>query len=287
MKFSILIVICVTLSSFGMSAAQDRKSLTIFAASSLTDAFEEIADSFAAEFPEAEIVFSFANSATLATQLAEGAPADIFASANEKQMHVAIESGRIQEPAQIFARNHLVIAIPADNPAGVESLIDLSQPGLVLILVAPETPIRDYTDTMLEKLAAEADYGDSFRESVLANVVSEEANVRQAVSKIVLGEADATIVYQSDVTPDVAEQVIAIPIPDEYNVVASYPIAITTDSANPDLAQSFMDYVLSDDGQAILTRWNFLGKCPEQPLVEATPEAELSITTTPEPDCEA
>lgn len=287
MKIAKVIIVCILVASVSLSVAQDQQSLTIFAASSLTDAFEEIAASFTAGFPNAEIVFNFASSSTLATQLAEGAPADIFASANEKQMDVAIESGRIQEPAQIFARNQLVIAIPADNPGEVEDLADLAQPGLALILVAPQTPIRDYTDTMLEKLAAEADYGEAFREAVLANVVSEEANVRQAVSKIVLGEADATIVYQSDVTPDVMEEVTAIPIPDEYNVIANYPIGVITDSTNPDLAQSFMEYVLSDEGQAILMRWNLLGKCPEQPLVEATPEAEPGPTATPEPGCEA
>ncbi len=287
MKTIVLAIICALMVSFNLNAAQNEQSLTVFAASSLTDAFTEIAEAFATEFPDAEIIFNFASSSTLATQLAEGAPADVFASANERQMEIAIESGRIQEPAEIFARNRLVIAIPADNPAEIEGLIDLAQPGLALILVAPDTPIRDYTDTMLEQLAADPNYGNVFREAVLANLVSEEANVRQAVSKIVLGEADATIVYQSDVTPDISEQVTAIPVPDEYNVIAGYPIAITADSANADLAQSFMDYVLSDDGQAVLMNWNLLGKCPEQLLIEETPEAEPSATATPEPGCEA
>ena len=146
------------------------------------------------------------------------------------------------------------------------------------MLAAPDVPVRTYTDAMLEKLAADEAYGETFREAVLANVVSEEDNVRQVAAKVALGEADAGIVYSSDVTPDIAEDVITFPIPDEVNTLASYPIAITDDTPNPELAQAFVDYVLSEDGQATLVKWGFVSVIEP----EATPEPEMTAEATPE-----
>ncbi len=158
----------------------------------------------------------------------------------------------------IFAHNRLVLIVPADNPARIRSLRDLAQPGVLLVVAAPGVPVRDYTDTMLEWLAAAPGYGEAYRAAVLANIVSEEDNVRQVAVKVALGEADAGIVYRSDITPDITADVQALPIPDEYNVIAAYPIAVTGDSARPDLAQEFVETVLSGEGQVILDRWHFL-----------------------------
>lgn len=255
-------------------AAQPQPILTIFAAASLTNAFDEIADNFIEQNPDVDILFNFASSSTLSSQLAEGAPADVFASANLKQVQVAAAAGRIQEPVTIFARNRLIVITPADNPANLSELSELAQPGIKLIFAAPGVPVRDYTDIMLETLAEDAKYGDTYTTAVLANVVSEEDNVRQVVAKIALGEADAGIVYQSDVTPDLNDLIATVPIPDEVNSIAVYPIAMTNDSANPDVAGSFIEYVLSDSGQAILEKWNFIGKCPMK--------INLSITSTPD-----
>jgi molybdate transport system substrate-binding protein len=238
--------------------AEGPVTLTVFAASSLTDAFTEIASTFQTDHPGVEIVFNFGASSSLATQLSEGAPADVFASANEKQMDTARQAGRIAGEPSIFARNRLVLIVPSDNPAGIRSLRDLAQLGVLLVVAAPGVPVRDYTDTMLERLAATPGYGAAYRTAVLANVVSEEDNVRQVAVKVALGEADAGIVYQSDITPDIDPDVQALPIPDESNVIAAYPIAITDDSAHPDLAQEFVETVLSADGQVILARWHFL-----------------------------
>ncbi len=279
---SIILISVIALFSLWPASAQDTQTLTVFAASSLTDAFNEMATAFKATNPNVDIAFNFGGSSTLAAQLAEGAPADVFASANNKQMQVTIEAGRIVDPAVTFARNRLVVVIPADNPAHIKTLHDLATPGVQLILAAPGVPVRDYTDTMLEKLAADADYGDDYRQAVLANLVSEEDNVRQVVAKIALGEADAGVVYLSDVTPDIANTVITLDIPDEVNTIASYPIAITKDSALPELAQAFVDFVLSEDGQAILTHWNFISKCPEIQM-EVTPEATLEAEMTKTP----
>jgi len=283
-SFAVIALVAVQFLMLSKGGAQDTQTLTVFAAASLTDAFTEIGDAFAEQNPEVEVVFNFGSSSTLATQLVEGAPADLFASANVRQMEVAQEAGRIDEPIEIFARNRLVIAVPVDNPANIHSLADLAEPGVLLVLAAPEVPVRTYTDAMFELLAADEDYGAEYQDAVYANLVSEEDNVRQVVAKLALGEADAGIVYQSDITPDVADEVLAIEIPDAFNQIATYPIATLNDSANPELARAFVDFVLSDDGQAILTGWGFAPRCPDDATIEATPEVEATPEAEETPD---
>ncbi len=252
------------------------QTLLVFAAASLTNAFEEIGTAFEAQHSGIEVLFNFGGSSTLATQLSEGAPADVFASANSTQMHVAQEAGRIGSAPLIFARNRLVLIVPADNPASIQSLRDLALPGVALVVAAPGVPVRDYTDTMLAGLAADPGYGESYREAVLGNIVSEEDNVRQVAAKVALGEADAGIVYQSDVTPDIAADVLVLPIPDAVNTIATYPLATTSDSAVPDLAAEFISLVLSDAGQDILEGWGFISvRIPTLPATVTLPAAGL------------
>lgn len=241
-----------------VSDAQDTQTLTVFAAASLADALEDVATAFEAQNAGVEVLFNFAGSSELAAQLVEGAPADVFASANQRQMTVAQEAGRIGARPRAFVKNRLVLIVPADNPAEIATLRDLANEGVQLVIAAPDVPVRDYTDTMLERLAADESYGEDYRAAVVANVVSEEPNVRQVAAKVALGEADAGVVYISDVTPDIADQVMTIAIPDAFNTVARYRIAITNDSANPDLAQAFVDFTLSTAGQQILACWNFV-----------------------------
>jgi molybdate transport system substrate-binding protein len=267
MKRALLIalLLCTLLIGLVPVSAQDS-TLTVFAASSLTDAFNEIATAFEAANAGTDVVLNFGGSSTLATQLAEGAPADVFASANNTQMNVARDAERIAGTPLTFVKNRLVLIVPADNPANIQSLHDLGNSGVKLVVAAPGVPVRDYTDAMLTRLAADPNYGADFQTAVMANVVSEEDNVRQVSAKVALGEADAGVVYRSDVTPDIADQVIALPIPDAVNTLATYPIAVTNDSANPDLAQAFIDYVRSDEGQDTLVKWGFTSvRIPEQP----------------------
>jgi molybdate transport system substrate-binding protein len=252
--------------------AQAVQTLTIFAASSLTDAFNEIATTFKESNPDADVQFNFGSSSTLATQLKEGAPADIFASANNTQMQVAVTAGRIAGKPVTFAKNRLILIVPADNPAGITGLKDLAKDGVKLVLAADKVPVRDYTNTMLDRLVTNPDYGQAYKDAVLKNVVSEEANVRQVSLKVSLGEADAGIVYRSDVTPDITDKVLAFPIPDALNTLASYPIAVTNDAAEPELAQAFIDLVTSEAGQSILIKWNFISAdIPELPATIALP----------------
>lgn len=238
--------------------AQRRTDLVVFAAASLTDAYEAIGEAFEAAYPEARVLFNFGGSSTLATQLVQGAPADVFASANPRQMAVAVEAERIAEPVRTFAMNRLVVITPADNPADIHALHDLAAPDVSLILAAPLVPVRTYTDIMLEQMANDPAYGPPYRAALLDNLVSEEPNVRQVAAKIALGEADAGVVYHSDVTPDIADEVRAIPIPDTFNTVATYPIAVVNDTRHPELAQAFVDFVLSDAGQDVLVVWGFV-----------------------------
>lgn len=241
------------------TGAAPTGDLTVFAAASLTDAFNEIAQGFVAAYPGSNISYNFAGSQQLAQQLGQGAPADVFASANHSQMGVAIEEGRVVSGTQQpFVRNRLVVIVPGDNLGGVTTLQDLAKPDLKIVLAAAEVPVGGYSLQFLGKASASPDFTATFSETVAANVVSYEENVRAVLSKVQLGEADAGIVYTSDVTPDIASAVGSIAIPDDLNVIASYPIAPTADAANPDLAQAFIDFVKGEKGQAVLAKYGFI-----------------------------
>ena len=244
-------------------ATTAQMSLTVFAAASLTDAFQTISKNFSTAHPGVDVVFNFAGSQQLAQQIGQGAPADLFASANASQMAVAIESGRVVSGTeQLFVRNRLVVVTPVDNPAGIATLADLAKPGLQIVLATKEVPVGQYALDFLDKAEADGTLGAGYRDAVLANVVSYEENVRTVLAKVTLGEADAGIVYRSDVTPTAAEQVQRIDIPDNLNTIASYPIAPLSDSPHAALAQQFIDYLLSPAGQQILEDAGFM------PLVE-------------------
>jgi molybdate transport system substrate-binding protein len=243
----------------GGATAQDQQTLVVFGAASLADAFEEVALAFEVANPEVDVVFNFGGTAQLATQINEGAPVDVFASANVRQMQVVRDAGRTAITPRRFVTNRLVVIVPDDNPAGITSLNDLARPGVLLVLAAPGVPVRDYTDEMLARMSASDDYGAEFGAAVMANLVSEEDNVRQVAAKIALGEADAGVVYASDVTPDLAARVLTFDVPDAFNAVAAYPIAVIEGAAHSDTAQAFVDFMFTEPVQCgILKRWNFI-----------------------------
>lgn len=234
--------------------------VTVFAAASLTAAFEEMAVDISAENPDVSITFNFAGSQALVTQLTEGAEADVFASANNSQMNAASEAGVISGESETFAQNQLVIIVPADNPAGITSLADLDNDGVEFVTALLDVPIGQYTRQAVCAAGQDtAAFGDTFVEDFAGNIVSEEENVTAIVTKISLGEGDAGIVYETDVTPDVADAVIIIPIEAAFNVIASSPIALV-EGGNPELGAAFMDYVLGPEGQATLAEFGFLPK---------------------------
>lgn len=233
--------------------------LLVFAAASLTDAFTDIGRNFEAANPGVSVTFNFAGSQQLVQQISQGAPADVFASANPAQMDSIIVVGDVVSGTQrTFARNRLVVIHPKDNPAGLTKLEDLAQPGLKLVLAAKEVPVGGYSLDFLRKASELPQYTSAYSETVLANVVSYEENVRAVLSKIALGEADAGIVYSSDVTPDALDQVTRIDIPDALNTLATYPIAPIKNASQAALAQRFVDYVLTPEAQQVLTTHGFI-----------------------------
>jgi molybdate transport system substrate-binding protein len=237
------------------TATPEPKTLTVFAAASLTGAFGEIGKNFEATEPGVTVKFNFGGSQTLRTQIEQGAQADVFASANTKEMDALVTGNFVgANTAKIFLTNQLIVVLPANNPAGLITLADLSKTGIKIVLAAKEVPVGNYALQVLDKL--DKSLGDGFKDKVLTNVVSYENDVKQVVTKVQLGEADAGIVYLSDTVA--APELKKIDIPAENNVIAKYPLAALTQSKNPDLAQAFITYVLSADGQAILQKWGFL-----------------------------
>lgn len=240
----------------GMSAS--AQVLTVFAASSLTEAFEEIASVVEGQHPGVLVRLGFDGSSTLATQILQGAPADIFASADENQMRVVLEAGLTVGEPRVFASNRLVVITAEGSP--VTSPEDLAEPGVLVVLAAPDVPVGRYAREALEKMNGR--YGADFSERVLANLVSEEANVRQVALKVELGEADAAIVYATDAA--VLEGVTALDIPDDLNVRGTYLVAALRESSQPELARAFVDVVLSDRGQAVLAARGFGAPQPSE-----------------------
>lgn len=234
-------------------------NLTVFAAASLTEAFTEIIQQFEAAYPGLKVTVNFAGSQQLAQQLGQGAPADLFASANIKQMEVAIQAGRVTSGTQqLFAHNRLVVVYPKDNPAQISQLQDLTRPGVVLILAAGEVPVGRYSLEFLDKASQDPAFTTGFKDAVLNNVVSYEQTVKAVFTKVALGEGDAGIVYSSDISQDNAGKVGRLEIPDALNTIADYPIAPINDAANPELARAFIDFVREPEGQAVLAKYNFI-----------------------------
>jgi|DewCreStandDraft_5_1066085.scaffolds.fasta_scaffold00469_13 molybdate transport system substrate-binding protein len=240
------------------AAARLQGQVTVFAAASLTDVFTEIGTALERANPGTKIVFNFAGSPALRTQLEQGARADVFASADEPTMDAVDRQGLLAGPPRLFALNRLVVIVPAQNPGAIERLQDLARPGLKLVLARSDVPVGAYARQALARMSQDPAFGTTFAERVLANVVSEEPNVRQVVTKVQLGEADAGIVYATDASAGVREAVRSIPLPDQFNVIARYPIAVVKNAPNEPGARAFVDYVLSPAGQAILAKHGFL-----------------------------
>ena len=232
--------------------------VTVFAAASLTDAFGEMTAGFEAANPGAKVTLNFAGSPTLRTQLAQGARADVFASADTANMDGARSDGTIDGQPRVFAHNKLTVVLPSGNSA-VSSLQDLAKPGVKVVIELPAVPAGNYSRQALDKMSKDPAFGPEFATRVLANVVSQEPDVKSVLSRIQLGEADAGMLYVSDVgTPAVKEQVRTVAIPDQFNVVADYPLAEVKGAPNPRGARAFVGYVLSPAGQATLAKWGLV-----------------------------
>ena len=251
------LIMSLSLSACGPAAApisESPRMLRVYAAASLTEAFTEIGRAFEASHPGVTLMFNFGGSQNLRTQIEQGASADVFASANSMELDALVAAKLIDADApKVFLTNQLTVILPAGFSTRINSLQDLSRPGLKIILAAEEVPAGKYARQVLYNL--NNTFGADYQEKVLANVVSNEDNIRQVVAKVQLGEADAGIVYISDAIS--APELQTISIPADANVTAEYQIAPPIDAVNPDLAKEFIAYILSPEGQKILKKWGF------------------------------
>jgi molybdate transport system substrate-binding protein len=258
MKKSIFIAFFAAL-VLSMSAgfAQSPDELIVFTAASLTGAFGEIGEIYENE-TGIHVAFNFDGSQALRTQLENGAYADLFASANTKQMNAVRESRLMNNSSvAIFTRNKLSLIIPKDNPAKITNLSDLARPGVKIVMGTKDVPVGDYALQIIARLGNDSAYGPDYERDVLANVISQETNVNYVVTKVALGEADAGFAYVSDVTQDMISKIDKIVIPDEYNIIAEYPLGMLMESKYPAESQRFMDLVMSDEGRAVLEKYGF------------------------------
>jgi molybdate transport system substrate-binding protein len=260
---SLLTGLLIVLSACGSASAGTGPSgqpetLNVFAAASLQAAFSRIAQQFQMAHPHVTVALNFGGSNTLAQQIIQGAPADVFASANPPQMDAVVKAG-LADGAQVqtFAHNRLVVVYPKNNPAHLRTLQDLARPGLRIILAAAAVPAGQYALVFLNKASAEASFGASYQTSVLKNVVSYEQDVKAVLTKVELGEADAGIVYVTDAAT-AASALGTIAIPDALNTIALYPIVAIKGSPHATLAQQFVGAVNDAGGQAALASYGFI-----------------------------
>ena len=219
-------------------------SLTVFAAASLTESLEDAKTRLIEQNPGLSITYSFAGSQQLVSQITAGAPADVVATADQQSMAKLVEAGLV-DPPEVFARNKLQIVVASGNPKGIEGLSDLGGDDLKVVLAEPSVPVGKYTRQALD------------RAGVAVNPVSLELDVKSVLRRVTSGEADAGVVYVTDVAA-AGSQVTGIDIPDDQNEVAAYPAAVVQDSGNPEAAQAYLDQLVSGTGQEALRSHGFL-----------------------------
>ncbi len=256
-KHVLVALIAALVLALSHGLAEEPKELTVFTAASLTGAFVEIGQMYKNQ-TNIEVAFNFDGSQALRTQIENAAYADVFVSANKKQMNDVKNSELMNNSSiVIFTKNKLSLIVPKDNPAKIANLSDLAKPGLKIVIGTKDVPVGDYALQIISKLGNDSAYGPDYKTKVLANVISQETNVNYVVTKVALGEADVGFAYVSDVTEDLASKVDKIDIPDEYNIIAEYPMGILLESKYPAESQEFMNLVMSDEGKAILEKYGF------------------------------
>nr|WP_235854215.1 molybdate ABC transporter substrate-binding protein [Nonomuraea aridisoli] len=217
--------------------------MTVFAAASLTESFTRLGEAFEAAHPGTAVTFNFGSSATLAQQIVQGAPADVFAAASPATMRTVTDASLADEPVT-FARNKLEIAVPAGNPANVRVLADLADPGVKVALCAEQVPCGAAAAQALEAAG------------VRLTPVTLEQDVKATLTKVRLGEVDAALVYRTDV-PAAGGEVLGIPFPEADRAVNDYPIVVLGDAPAGDLARRFVELVLSPQGKDVLAKAGF------------------------------
>ncbi len=255
-----LLAICLLLAACGSSSSSKSSSgsvtLNVSAAASLMASFETLGKQFETANPTVKVVFNFAGSNTLAQQINQGAPFNVFASADTQTMQKVIKE--VNTPVT-FAHNKVAVIIPAANPGKITTLKDLANPGVKIAVADPSVPVGNYTLEVLNKMGASPEYGPSYETAVKGNFVTQETSVGGVSTKVQTGEVDAGYVYVTDGLA-AGTKVKIIDIPDQFNVNAEYPIATAKSGSNPSTGQDFVNYVLSAEGQATLAKYGFLPK---------------------------
>jgi molybdate transport system substrate-binding protein len=257
--FAPLLAVCLVLaaacsSSSHSSSSSGNVTLNVPAAASLMASFTALGKDFEAANPNVKVVFNFAGSNTLAQQINQGAPFNVFASADTQTMDKVIKE--VNTPVT-FAFNKLTVIVPASNPAHITSLQDLAKPGVKIAVADPGVPVGNYTLEVLNKMGASSEYGPSYEAAVKKNFVTQETSTSAVSTKVQTNEVDAGYVYVTDGLV-AGDKVKMIDIPDQYNIKADYPIATAKSGSNGSTAQAFVDYVLSGAGQATLAKYGFL-----------------------------
>ena len=242
-----LAVLAVLITTVQPASAQKKPSgeITVFAAASLTESFDAMAKQFQKKYPDVDVRFSYDASSNLATQINQGAPADVFASADADNLQKTIDAGGVTPPPVVFAKNRLEIAVEKGNPKRIKSLADLQKPGLVVVLCADQVPCGKYAAQSLAMAG------------VTVSPASKEENAKATLSKVSIGEADASIVYVTDVRA-AKGTTSGVKIPDRVNVIATYPIGVVKDSQNTAAAKAWVKFVRSEEGQGVLRKFGFL-----------------------------
>jgi molybdate transport system substrate-binding protein len=251
--YGIFMMIMVTAAG---TAQRREQILTVFAASSLSEVFSEIGKQYERLHPGVHVVCNFGGSQVLLQELLHGAEADIFAPANGRSMETAVEAGIIDTTTvRTLCANSLVVIMPAKNPGKIDSLQALARDGVSIIVAQKEVPAGSYALDMLSK--CDREFRGDFKERVVRNIVSYEENVKVVVGKIRLGEADAGIVYRSDVATDSHHTLSVIGIPPRLNMTAFYPIGVLTGKRGNPAAIQFIDFCSGDGAKKIFTRFGF------------------------------
>ncbi|GAA4889374.1 molybdate ABC transporter substrate-binding protein [Saccharopolyspora cebuensis] len=243
-KFVAALVAVLAVAGCGQRADTGSQQLTVLAAASLTEAFEEVAARFEQQHPGVSVRFDFQGSSTLAEQVVQGRQADVLASADPATMAEVVRTGATAGQSATFATNRLAIAVPPGNPAGIRSLADLGDPGAVVVVCAPQVPCGAATEEV-ERAAG-----------VRIQPASEENDVKSVLRKVVAGEADAGLVYRTDVRA-AGGSVEGIEFPESARAVNDYPIAALADAPNPELADRFADFVRGPAGREVLAAHGF------------------------------
>jgi molybdate transport system substrate-binding protein len=253
-RISAVFLLTLAAAPLGAQTSAAPRTITVYAAASLTEAFQELATRMEQDSAPTRVRYNFAGSQQLAVQLEQGAQADVFASADQRWMDYLRERHLTAGTPKVFAHNRLVAIVPRSNPGRIDDLQDLARRGVKLVIGAEAVPVGKYTLEMLRRLERLAGFPPAYGDSVRANVVSQEENVRSVVAKVQLGEADAGIVYRSDLTPRVAPSLTVLEIPEDANVVVSYPVTVLRASTASAAANAFVALLLGPEGRRILAR---------------------------------